>query len=160
MGFAQILGVNHVTGDATGSMLSRIDQSFTQAGLNFGIHNHYFKGEKFAYESPGDVLKALSTFSGTIGSTADVGHFASCGYDPVEAIRKLAGRLQLVHLKDVEGAQGETNVLLGAGVARIPAVMEELQRQEFSGLVAIEYEKEGSVEEEMRRDVEIARRLA
>jgi sugar phosphate isomerase/epimerase len=66
----------------------------------------------------------------------------------------------LVHLKDVKAAQGETNVLLGKGVARIPEVMEELRRQEFSGLVAIEYEKEGHVEEDMRRDVEIARELA
>lgn len=158
--FAKILGVKHVTGDATGSMLSQIDQSFTHARLTFGIHNHYFKGEKFAYESPEDVLKALSTVSRTVGSTADVGHFASCGYDPVEAIRKLGDRLHLVHLKDVEAAQGETNVLLGKGVARIPEVMEELRRQKFSGLVAIEYEKEGSVEEDMRRDVEIARELA
>jgi hypothetical protein len=38
--------------------------------------------------------------------------------------------------------------------------MEELRRQEFNGLVAIEYEKEGRVEEDMRRDVGIARGLA
>ena len=68
--------------------------------------------------------------------------------------------MQLVHLKDVEAAQGETNVLLGRGVARIPEVMEELRRQEFRGLVAIEYEKKGSVQDDMRRDVEIARKLA
>jgi sugar phosphate isomerase/epimerase len=158
--FAKILGVKHVSGDATGVMLSRIDHLFTDMKLTFGIHNHYFKGEKFAYESPDNVLAALSMVSGTVGSTADVGHFASCGYDPVGAIRKLAGRLQLVHLKDVEAAQGETNVLLGKGVARIPEVMEELRRQEFNGLVAIEYEKEGRVEEDMRRDVGIARGLA
>jgi len=160
MRFAKILGVKHVTGDATGNMLSQIDHGFTQAGLTFGIHNHYFQGEKFAYETPGDVLKALATVSKTVGSTADVGHFASCGYDPVDAIRKLAARLQLVHLKDVEAAQGEINVLLGNGVARIPEVMEELRRQAFRGLVAIEYEKEGSVQDDIRRDVEIARNLA
>jgi hypothetical protein len=50
--FAKILGSHNVTGDATGTILSRIDQRFTQEQLTFGIHNHYFKGEKFAYESP------------------------------------------------------------------------------------------------------------
>jgi sugar phosphate isomerase/epimerase len=158
--FANILGVRHVTGDTTGSMLTRIDHLFTHMGLTFGIHNHYFKGEKFAYESPEDVLKALSTVSKTVGATADVGHFASCGHDPVEAIRKLAGHLQLVHLKDVESAGGEVNVLLGSGIARIPDVMQELHRQEFAGLVAVEYEKEGSVEADMQREVEFARKLA
>ncbi len=158
--FAKILGVRHITGDATGSMLTRIDHLFTQVGLTFGIHNHYFKGEKFAYQSPEDVLKALSTVSRTVGATADVGHFASCGHDPVEAIRMLAGRLQLVHLKDVEAAGGEVNVLLGKGIARIPEVMQELHRQEFGGLVAVEYEKEGSVEADMRQEVEFARKLA
>jgi len=158
--FANQLGVRHVTGDATGDMLVQVDRRFTQAGLAFGIHNHYFKGEKFAYESAEDVLKALSGVSKTIGATADVGHFASCGHDPVEAIRKLADRLQLVHLKDVESAGGEVNVLLGSGIARIPDVMRELHRQDFAGLVAIEYEKEGSVEADLKQEVEFARKLA
>jgi inosose dehydratase len=158
--FANLLGVRHVTGDATGGMLDQIDRRFTQAGLTFGIHNHYFKGKKFAYESPEDVLKALSGVSKTIGATADVGHFASCGHDPVEAIHQLAERLQLVHLKDVESAGGEVNVLLGGGIARIQEVMRELHRQNFAGLVAVEYEKEGSVESDLRKQVEFARKLA
>jgi len=158
--FANLLGVRHVTGDATGGTLDQVDRRFTQAGLTFGIHNHYFKGEKFAYQSPADVLKALAGVSKTVGATADVGHFASCGHDPVEAIRKLAERLQLVHLKDVESAGGEVNVLLGSGIARIPDVMRELHRQQFTGLVAVEYEKEGDVEADLKHEVEFARSLA
>jgi inosose dehydratase len=160
MRFAKLLGVRHITGDATGGMLAQIDQSCTKAGLSFGIHNHYFKDQKFAYESPEDVLKALSSLSPTVGATADVGHFASCGQDPVLALQKLSGRLQLVHLKDVEAAGGERNVLLGAGIARIGDVMRELHRQEFSGLVAVEYEKEGKVTDDIKQDVEFARKLA
>lgn len=158
--FAKLFGVRHVTGDATGSILTEIDKGFTQAGMTFGIHNHYFKGQKFAYESPEDVLKALAGVSKTVGATADVGHFASCGHDPVEAVRKLAGRLQLVHLKDVEASGGEVNVLLGRGIARIADVMKELHRQEFHGLVALEYEKEGNIDADMRQEVEFARSLA
>jgi sugar phosphate isomerase/epimerase len=158
--FAKILGVQNVTGDATGSILTSIDQRFSQSGITFGIHNHFFKGEKFAYESSDDVLKALSGLSSTVGSTADVGHFASCGQDPVEAIRKLRPRLKLVHLKDIEASGGEVNVLLGKGISRIPEVMKELHRQDFAHLVAIEYEKEGDVNNDMKADVEFARTLA
>ena len=46
---AKILGARNVTGDASGGILSRIDRRFTQEQLTFGILNHYFKGEKFAY---------------------------------------------------------------------------------------------------------------
>jgi sugar phosphate isomerase/epimerase len=157
--FAKILGARNVTGDATGGILNRIDQRFTQEKLTFGIHNHYFKGEKFAYESPEDVLNALKGLSNTVGATADVGHFASCGHDPVDAVRQLGPRLKLVHLKDIQAVDGEVNVLLGKGISKIPEVMKELHRQNFAGLVAVEYEKEGDVTEDMRQDMEFARRL-
>jgi inosose dehydratase len=158
--FARLLGSSNVTGDATGSILNRIDRRFTQEQLTFGIHNHYFKGKKFAYESPEDVLSALAGLSKTVGATADVGHFASCGHDPVDAVRKLGPRLRLVHLKDIQAVDGEVNVLLGTGIAKISAVMQELHRQNFAGLVAVEYEKEGDVNDDMRQDMEFARRLA
>lgn len=158
--FAKILGAQNVTGDATGSILGRIDRRFGKEGLTFGIHNHYFKGEKFAYESPEDVLQALAGLSDAVGATADVGHFASCGHDPVDAVRKLGPRLKLVHLKDIQAVDGEVNVLLGAGISRIPKVMKELRRQKFSRLVAIEYESEGDVTEAMRKDWEFAHGLA
>ena len=158
--FARLLGASNITGDATGaSLLKRIDERCTQAGLTFGIHNHYFK-TKFAYESPEDVLRALEGRSRTMGATLDVGHIASCGYDTVEAVRKLGPFLKLVHLKDVAAAGGEDNVLIGTGIAKIRQVMEQLHKLRFGGLVAIEYEKEGPVEDDMRKEVEYARRLA
>jgi sugar phosphate isomerase/epimerase len=44
----------------------------------------------------------LSGLSKSMGATADTGQFASCGYDTVDAIRKSAPRLRMVHLKDVQ----------------------------------------------------------
>jgi len=156
---ARLLGSGNVSGDATGDMLRKIDERFSREGLTFGIHNHYFK-QKFAYESPDDVLKALAGRSKAMGATLDVGHIASCGYDTVDAVRKLAPFLKMVHLKDVAAAGGEDNVLIGQGIAKIPAVMEELHRVSYRGLVAIEYEKEGDVDADVRREVEFARKLA
>jgi sugar phosphate isomerase/epimerase len=109
------------------ALLKRIDERCTQAGLTFGIHNHFFK-TKFAYESPEDVLRALTGLSKTVGATADVGQFASCGYDTVDAVRKLGPYLKLVHLKDIAAAGAEDNVLLGRGIAKIPEVMRELHK--------------------------------
>ena len=160
MRFAKLLGAHNITGDATGDMLRKIDERLTREGLTFGIHNHFFKGEKFPYESPDDVLKALAGRSKTMGATLDVGHFASCGYDPVDAVRKLAPYLKMVHLKDIKAGGDEVNVLLGRGVAKIPAVMEELHKVHYRGLVAIEYEKEGDVDADVAKEVAFARKLA
>ena len=157
--FARILDCRNITGDATRDILKRIDERLTKEGLTFGLHNHFFP-YKFAYESPEDVLGALEGLSETMGATADTGHFASCGYDPAIAIRKLARRLRMVHLKDVKAKGGEVNVLLGSGVAKIPEVVEELHRQNFHGFVAVEYEKEGDVNEDMAQEIEYARKLA
>lgn len=157
--FARLLGSSNVTGDATGDMLGKIDERFSREGLTFGIHNHYFK-QKFAYESPDDVLNALAGRSKAMGAALDVGHIASCGYDTVEAVRKLAPFLKMVHLKDVAAAGGEDNVLIGQGIAKIPAVMEELHKVSYRGLVAIEYEKEGDIDDDVRREVEYARQRA
>jgi hypothetical protein len=81
----RFLGSQNVSGDATGNILTRVDQCCSQDDLTFDIHNHFFKGERFAYQSPEDVRRALAGVSNTVGATADVGHFASCGYDTVDA---------------------------------------------------------------------------
>lgn len=156
---AKILGAHNITGDATGAdLLKHIDRSVTEAGLTFSIHNHFFPGVKFPYESPDDVLSALAGLSASCGATADTGQFASCGHDPLDAIRKLAPRLHLVHLKDIKQAGHEENVLLGRGIAKIPEVEAELHRQNFRHLVAIEYEKEGGGDprDDMRENVAFA----
>lgn len=157
--YAKILGARNVSGDATGPILNRIDERFTQEGLTFGIHNHWFK-QKFAYESVDDILSALSRTSKTVGATLDVGQMAACGHDPVDAVRRLAPRLLLVHLKDVASAGAEHNVLLGTGIAQIPAVMAELKKINFTGLVAIEYEKDGNSDDDMKALINYARQLA
>jgi inosose dehydratase len=157
--FAKLLGSKNITAEGTGAdLLKQIDRSVTEAGLTFSIHNHFFPGAKFAYESPEDVLKALADLSPNCGAAADTGHFAACGHDPVDAVRKLAPRLNLVHLKDVKAVGNGENVLLGSGIAKIPEVEAELHRQNFRHLAAIEYDKVGDddVREDMRTNVAFA----
>jgi sugar phosphate isomerase/epimerase len=160
MKVAHELGVNHVSGSAVGQALKMVDASFTREGLKFGIHNHWFRGRKFEYESPEDLLKALANVSDTVGITMDAGHMASCGYDPVQALDKLWSRLQLVHLKDVERSGDDKNVVLGTGIAKSKAVIATLEKRGFTGLVAIEYEAEPqNPQADVARCVEFARKL-
>ena len=137
---AKALGVSHVSGSAVGDALRMIDVRFTHEGMKFGIHNHWFRGRRFAYESPEDLLNAFAKVSKTVGATLDAGHMASCGYDPIDALNKLWARLQIVHLKDVQRAADDKNVVLGTGVAKSKEVIEFLEKHGFNGLVAVEYE--------------------
>jgi sugar phosphate isomerase/epimerase len=66
----------------------------------------------------------------------------------------------MVHLKDIQARNGEVNVLPGQGIARIPEVMKALHDVNYQGLVAIEYDKEGPVEEDVRAELDHARKLA
>jgi sugar phosphate isomerase/epimerase len=158
--YARILGARNITGDATGEMLTKIDERLTREGLTFGIHNHFFKNERFPFETAGDVRRALQGRSRTMGATLDVGQMVSCRQDPVEAVRQLAPHLKMVHLKDIAEPGSEVNVLLGQGAARIPEVMAELHRVNYRSLVAVEYEKEGDVREDVRKDIQYARERA
>jgi len=157
--FGRILGVSNITGDPIGDILKHVDERMSREKLTFGIHNHFFK-TKFAYESPEDILKALNGLSDTVGCTLDLGHIVSCGYDTMDAVHKLGPRLKLVHLKDVKAAGGEINVPLGTGLGKIPQVMNALKAMNFKGLVAFEYEKNGDINEDVRQQIEYARKLA
>jgi sugar phosphate isomerase/epimerase len=157
---ARELGVSHISGSAVGPMLKVVDTRFTGAGLKFGIHNHWFRGRRFEYQSPEDLLNAIEGLSATVGVTMDAGHMASCGYDPVQALEKLWSRLQLVHLKDVERSGDDKNVVLGTGIAKSREVVETLEKRGFTGLVAIEYEAAvKNPQPDVVRCVEFARRL-
>jgi hypothetical protein len=158
--FAKILGASNITGEgAIGpELLKQIDHRVTEAGLTFGLHNHFVKGGRFPFQSPDEILAALEPLSQSCGAAADTGHFAACGYDTVEAVRKLGPRLKIVHLKDVKAVGDGDNLVLGTGIAKIAEVERELRRQNFPHLAAIEYDQEGNgdVTAIMRENVKYA----
>jgi sugar phosphate isomerase/epimerase len=154
---AKILGVQHVSGDASGDGLKAVDEAFQKNHLYYGIHNHFFKGRKFQYESPEDVLKALSATSKHVGSTLDTGHMTSCGYDPVDAFLKLKDRIRVIHLKDIEAPGDDQNVVFGTGKAKPDAVIKTLTKEGYAGLVAIEYEDEKNLQPDVDKCVQFVR---
>jgi sugar phosphate isomerase/epimerase len=154
---AKILGVQHISGDATGDSLQALDEAFQKNGLYFGIHNHFFKDRRFEYQSPEDFLKVFSLTSNHIGATLDTGHMVSCGYDPIEAFQRLKPRVQLIHLKDVVGPGTDRNVLFGAGKGKTREMVKMLAREGFEGLVAIEYEEGEDPQEDVEKCVKFVR---
>jgi len=143
---AQSLGVKIVSGSAERPLLDEIDTACGKAGLAFGIHNHYFKDRKFIYESPEDVLSAISGHHNIV-STLDTGHMIALGIDPTEAYRRMKEHVRIIHIKD-EDVPGHS-VVLGKGKGNLAHFVRTLVQDSFPGLVAIEYEEGTDPKEEV-----------
>ena len=114
---AKTLGVGHVFApyldagdrptDAAGwqafaARLATVHQSMTAAGLGFGWHNHDFE---FVTLADGSVPMAhILDAAPEIAWEADVAWIVRGGADPFEWIKRYAGRIASVHIKDIAPA--------------------------------------------------------
>jgi len=140
--FAKGLGVDVIVGVLSPDILSQLDDFCEKYKTYYAIENH--RGNVF--ESADTILEALEGHSLYIGANTDTGHFASAGLKPVEEVRKLAGRIYHVHFKDSDQRKP-----LGFGTADIPAVLEELKRQEYNRLLSIEHYEYQGIEDDVLR---------
>jgi sugar phosphate isomerase/epimerase len=89
--------------------LNRAGEKCRAAGLNFCYHNHAFEFEPMNGTTPIQVL-ADNTDKKLVGFEADLFWVSVAGHDPVEFLKKMSGRVPLVHLKDkAEGTKVQYN---------------------------------------------------
>jgi len=107
--------------------------------INIAIHNH---AKPSYYWNPKTVLDAIKGYSKRLGACADIGHWVRSGLDPLECLKELDGRVLDTHMKDLneKGNIDAHNVVLGEGVCNVPALIAELKRQQYKGMITIEYE--------------------
>ena len=86
------------------------------------------------------MLELIGDAEDVLGAAVDTGWWATQGYDPVQAIRDLQGRLFYVHLKDVEAPGTHNTCMHGEGVAEIAACVDELLELGYLGPLSIEHE--------------------
>ncbi|MGV3614584.1 MAG: sugar phosphate isomerase/epimerase family protein [Fimbriimonas sp.] len=97
--------------DAIGKSLEPIAQRVKDAGLKFAYHNH-------AHEFEGDGLDKFyaATDPSLILAELDLAWVHIGGQDPAAYVRKMAGRVPVVHLKDYDPAQDPQWRPAGQGV--------------------------------------------
>jgi sugar phosphate isomerase/epimerase len=107
--------------------------------IKIAIHEHA-KG-KSLYWHPDSVIAALKDHP-NFGVCADLGHWERSGLDPAECQKNLEGNILGVHLKDIHQSDNpEANdVIIGEGVINFPAIIDELKRQHFKGVIHVECE--------------------
>jgi len=136
--WAKKMGIETITAEPDPKDLPMIDKLAQQYEINVALHNHPKTSRASQYWHPDRVLEACKGLSPRIGACADIGHWKRSGLEPVEAIRKLEGRIISLHFTDLN--KKNRDVPWGTGVCNAAGVLAELKRQGFEGVIAMEYE--------------------
>jgi hypothetical protein len=81
--------------------LSEVGGKITQAGLGFAYHNHDFEFEKFGGEVSAFDMIFDTTDPNVVKVEMDAYWVKKAGLDPVHYLHKYAGRVPLIHVKDM-----------------------------------------------------------
>lgn len=129
--------VKYVTAEPQVNLWDSVDSLAGVYGIKVAIHNHW-KGNS-AYWHPDSLLAALKNHP-NFGACPDLGHYPKSGINPVEALKKLEGRIIGIHLKDIAEYNNTKlqDVPVGTGIIDFPAVFAELTRQKFKGNINFE----------------------
>jgi len=138
-GFAQEMGIETIVSEPPEEAFDTLDKLCQEYKINLAIHNH---PKPSHYWNPDTVLKICEGRSQYIGACADTGHWMRSGINPIEAIKKLKGRIIMLHAKDLNkfGDPGAHDVIWGTGEGDFKGILAELDKQGFKGVFTIEYE--------------------
>ena len=137
--FAKQLGVEALIGEPKEDELDAIEKLCGEYEFNFAIHNH--PKSQSHYWNPDTVLRVCRGRSQRIGACCDTGHWMRSGINPLEAVRKLEGRIVSFHFKDLNkfGMDGH-DVPWGTGALDARGVLAEVYRQKLKTVFYVEYE--------------------
>jgi len=95
-----------------------------EAGLDFHYHNHAFEMERFGGRTGFDILIG-ETDPANLGFELDTYWIQAGGGDPAVWIEKVAGRVPLLHVKDMVGAPENKGAFaeIGEGNLNWPAIV-------------------------------------
>jgi sugar phosphate isomerase/epimerase len=135
---AKEFGLSYITAEPKKDEWNQVDSLAGVYGIKVAIHDH---PKPNMYWSPDSVLAAIQGHP-NIGSCADVGHWSRNGLNPVDCIKKLAGHIYGVHLKDIKefNKTDAADTVVGKGINDFPAIFQALKDVGFSGMLSIEQE--------------------
>ncbi len=140
--FAKDMGIETLVSEPPPEAFDMIEDLCDEYRINVAIHNHTPPSR---YWNPETVLKVCKGRSKRIGACGDTGHWMRSAVNPVEAIRKLSGRIISFHFKDMNkyGRLDAHEVPWGTGKGNVKEMMKEVHRQGIKPLFIIEYHHHG-----------------
>src|SRR2546427_112964 len=115
--------------------IAALGQRSSDLGVHLGYHNHMGT----LGQSPDEVARVLDAADPRfVRLLLDPAHYQQAGGDPAAAVRRHAGRLLFLHLKDLAG---DRFVELGRGQVDIKAVFAALDAIDFDGWGVVELDR-------------------
>jgi inosose dehydratase len=139
--YAKAAGMRMIIGVPTYELLPYTSKKVQEYDIPVAIHNH--GPDNPLFPTPQSAYERIAGMDRRMGLCMDAGHTQRSGIDPAESAEKYIDRLFDVHIKDTSAstAQGRT-VEIGRGVIDIPKLLRTLKRLNFTGTLALEYEKD------------------
>lgn len=136
--FAQEMGIETITCEPELDAWDMVEKLADEFKINAACHDH---PKPSIYWNPDTVLANVKSRSKRLGACADTGHWPRSGLNAVECLKKLEGRIISLHFKDIAPADATgKDQPWGTGANNAKAMLEELHRQGFKGVIAVEYE--------------------
>ena len=120
--------------------IDTIEKLAEEYEIKVGFHNHP-KRPSYKLWNPDFVFNLVKDRHANVGICADIGHWATCGLNPMEVIKKVATRVRSLHMKDREFLENWSHDRpFGTGVIDNIFILDEVRKHGFKGTVSIEYE--------------------
>jgi len=142
--WAKELGIETVTTEPDPISLAIASKLCKEYKIIISVHNHHRKANDDSYKfwDPDFALGMVKPYAPQIGMCTDVGHWYRSGLVSIDCLKKVEGYINSVHIKDLN--LDKQDVPLGTGVLNASALLAELKRQKFKGVLTLEYESWGS----------------
>lgn len=125
----------------------------------YGIHLTFHHHMGTVVQNPDEVERMMEhTDPGYVNLLYDTGHFAYCGADPLEMVKKYADRIRHVHLKDIrrevvervrrenlsflEGVRQGAFTIPGDGCIEFEPIFQVLEENGYEGYMLVEAEQD------------------
>ena len=128
------MGIEVINTEAKEDAFATLATLAKEFNIKVGLHNH---PKPSYYWNPDKVAEAVKDSGGQIGACADTGHWVRSKLNPIECLKKLEGKIVSSHFKDLKGGH---DVVWGTGDSDAKAMLAELKRQGFKGVISAEYE--------------------
>jgi sugar phosphate isomerase/epimerase len=137
--FANDMKIPFITAEPEWEDLDEFNRLASKYNVKVALHSHPKPDSH--YWHPDSTLKAMKGRS-EIGAWPDLGHWARNGVNVLDALKAVKDKLWGMHFKDIRSFNNidAVDTVFGKGICDLPAVMGELKKMKFKGVITMEYE--------------------
>lgn len=141
--YAKRVGVPLIVGVPNPELLDYTEEKIKSYNIRLAVHNH--GPEDALYPGPKNAYDLIKDRDERLGLCLDIGHATRAGEEPSKAILAYRNRIFDLHIKDVSVAAKDGKAIeIGRGVIDFKKLVSALDKINYQGVCAIEFEKDMS----------------